>query len=381
ATPDRLLAATSGADDEDELSTACVVDIAQPELTITYSASFAGRIGAMSQLMVNDEQLRVLYVGPDSTSSIATFQLNAASAAQPSGVCALGAGPDYYDEAKLFSASAPELFVSSARSTQLERLRFDASGACPDRSAYGPESRGVAFRELGRERLLVLGPTDLRLYNSASPPEAAALARAEVQARNAPGDREVLQIMPLTAAPESQLASVLSTSADFHSRYELLTLSDSTLSVRGVLDTRGAPKNVALLGRTLVAVSSTELRTFDARDLDAPRALGQLELAEHYREVFGLGDHVARIRQHPAVLPPGERARAVRDDLQVLPLGGSVPVASLPVESDGLWFQRGSVLVNAQLSIAEYGTESERKAGVAIQLYDLSDPDAPRKAG
>ena len=388
ATPERLLAATSGADQEDDLSTVSAVDITQSELRIAYSTSFVGRIGTTSQLMVSDDQLRVLYVSPDSASSIATFQLDTAPAAQPSGVCTLGAGPDYSDEAYLFSANAPELFVSSAGSTQLERVRFDASGACPDRSAYGPESRGVALHELEHERVLVLGASDLRLYDSASPPEAALLARAEVEARLATGDREVLQVTPLQqpaaasdGTNEPLLASVLSTSPDYHSRYELLTLSDATLSARGVLDTRGAPKDVALLGRTLVAVSSTELRTFDARDLDRPRALGQLELAERYREVFALGDYVVRIRQHPAVLPPGERARAVHDDLQVMPRGGSEAVASLPVESEGLWFQLRSVLVNAQLTIAEYGSESERKARVAIQAYDVSDPAAPRRAG
>ena len=389
ATPEQLLLATQRADNEDEVFTVTALDMSQPELRVAYSNSLAGRVGPTTQLMISGDQLRVSFIDAANASSVATLQLHAAPSAAPSGVCTIGDAARYQLEPQLFSASTRELFASDAAAPQLERLTFDASGRCPERSALGPESRAFALHELARERLLVLGADDVRLYDSASPAESALLARAAVSARCAAGAQQALQITTLQqpaaagdGTDEPLLASVRSSSSDYSGRYELLTLSDATLTARGQLDVRGTPSSVALIGRSLVAVSSTGLRAFDAHSLDAPLALGQLELAEHYRDVFGFGEHVARVRQHPAVLPPGERSRAVRDDLQILHRD-TVPelVASLPVESEGQWLQLGSLLVNAQVSIAQQGTESERKARVTIQVYDLNNPAAPRKAG
>jgi hypothetical protein len=185
---------------------------------------------------------------------------------------------------------------------------------------------------------------------------------------------------PTTAGdgtPEPLLVSLPQYGPELNGRFQLLTLSDHTLTTRAAIDQRGTAEGIALFGRTLVTVSSTQLSTFDARDLNAAVELGQVELAENYRHVFGFGEHVVRIREHPSVLAPEERGRRVQDDLQVLRRSdGQDVIASLPVESVGTWLQVGPVLVNAQLSVAEYGDEYTRKARVAIQAYDLSDPGA-----
>jgi hypothetical protein len=387
ATPDRLLAATVGDEVGDPHATVTTVDITQPELSVAFTASFPGEVGPKTQLELNANQLRVLYIEPETRASrVATFQLGPSSSSVASGICSLGSTSIYDLDSSLFSAAAGELFVSNAHGeAQLEQLAFDASGACPVRTSVGSDSRSFALQTPEPDRLLALGSGVLRLYDT---DRMAVLAQAPVSAQPAVSSQESLQLARLRqpiAAPdgtsEALLTSVLSSSPEHSGRYELLTMSGSTLTPRGRLDVRGSPERIALVGRSLVAVSSTQLSTFDSGDLNAPVALGQLELAERYPHVFGFDEHIARIRQHPVALPPGERNTAVRDDLQVLARRQHDLLATLPVESEGQWLQIGALLVNAQLSIAQYGSESERKARVAVQAYDLSDPTRPRKAG
>lgn len=380
ATPQQLLAATQQQFAADFRVN--VIDMLSPELTLQLSAPLAGTVSTPTQMVVDHDQLRVLYRDPTGTTAIATFDLSSASASS-TGHCDTGSTAFFTPEARLFSSDASSYFHSDG---QLERFSFDAAGSCATPTSFGAGTRSYALHELAPARLLALSADALDLYDSA---QARLLAHAPL-ARPLGSASELQPIQfsrlptPVAAGdgtPEPALVSVPYLGGEEHGRFQLQTLSDHTLTARASIAQRGYPRTTALFGRTLLTVSSTELHTYDLRDLANPIEQGQLELAESYPYLFSLGDYVARVRSHPWVLPPDERALSVQDDLQVLSNAQSAPIASLPVESIGEWVQVGSVLANLQLSVADYGNGLNPTARITLQAYDLRDPAHPRRAG
>ncbi|HET8938681.1 MAG TPA: hypothetical protein VFN67_34785 [Polyangiales bacterium] len=374
ATSQQLLAATQS-DDNFRVN---VIDMTS--LTQVFSAKLPGRVAQPTQMIIDHAQLRVLYQDISGTSAIETFDLSSPGAYAPTGHCALDSMAFFSAEARLFSSYVSSFFHSEG---ELERFAFDVNGNCGPPTTFGADTRSYALQELGPTRLLTLGTDAVSLYDSqGTQPLARAALEVPLSAASAVRTLQLSQL-PGTSAP--QLVGVPYAGHETQGRFQLLTLADDTLSARASLRQRGYPETTALLGRTLLTVSSTELHAYDVQDLDRPVAQGELELAESYPYLFGFGDYVARVRSHPWVLPPEERAVSVQDDLQVLRRSATgergAPIASLPVESVGEWVQVGPVLVNLQLSVADYGNGVDPIARITVQAYDLRDPKAPRKAG
>lgn len=394
ATPEKLLVATAPAPNR---STVTVLDIAAGQLTTSFTATLAGHASRFStRLALSGDRLRVSYSANDTGFiAIDTFDLSLQPTAAAVGHCVTTTQPGYWEyDALAFDASTDDLFSSKTEPNgELVQLMLDADGGCLDQVAYGPDSRSSQLHASGVDRMLGYGPIGLSMYETGPAATEQPVARAALPGPftggNASGPIQLLDLPRPLAAPngtlEPQLAVIPNNSWPIASGFQLFTLSDRTITPRAALDLRARPDSVALLAPALVAASATELRTFDARDLNAPVGLGQLELAEQYYELFRFGDYIARIRVDPYVGPPEERARLVHDDLQVLRrsdvASGAPPVASLPVEPLGKWLQVGQVLVNAQLRGGPADSFGEPASEITLQVYDLSDTTQPRKAG
>jgi hypothetical protein len=368
-----------------EPSRVLVIDGAAAELRVVYETTVPTEMDPYRDaLTIDGDKLRVLYQGADRP-AIDTFDLTKDDANGRSGRCEPEPSEYYtYFSNALFSTRDHALFATTGG--ELCQFTFDATGNCPNKRCFGNQSGAYALHIPAAQRLLAISYY-ISLYDTASSALPPVLARADTRDRyddyqeQVPQPIQVLNLdEPATAAdgtPEPWLVGLLYYSSDLPAYFQLLSASDRTLTPRSAISEEAFPENLALYGRTLVTLSSMRLRTFDVRDLQAPRELGALDLNALYEEPVRFGDYIARLRIGESIggPEPTEREREV----QVVRLAATdePPVASWPAEHRD-WLKAENLL----LGIERYAVSAEREMiGLSIQAYDLSDPAEPRWTG
>jgi hypothetical protein len=264
-------------------------------------------------------------------------------------------------------------------------MRLGGLGQCGERRAFGPGSVSRELQLAGPERLLALSNDALRLYDTSTATGPALLATAALaESYLGTKAKQPIQVTALAtpSAAEDRLVGLPYYGDEPYGYFQLFTLSDNTLTARGVIEEHGFPQDVTRVGRSLVTVSSTQLRTFDAAALDDLSAPGALQLdALYYIKDFTFDEVVARIRFTPFSPqingPQPTSASVARNDLQITETDTLTPLASLPVEATGGWEKVDELLVNFQFQLLSW---NEQSAIADLQVYDLGDPLKPRRA-
>jgi hypothetical protein len=155
---------------------------------------------------------------------------------------------------------------------------------------------------------------------------------------------------------------------DLPATFQLFSASRDTLTARGSITPYDLPNGLALYGSTLVTLSYAQLRTFDIHTLDAPTQLGTLDLHATYTDLHRFGDYLARLYVSPRI--EGPEPSIAMTEVQVIRFDATSerPIATWPAFESSTLARVGDNLV------------VELHAGM-IQVYDLSDPARPRKAG
>lgn len=152
------------------------------------------------------------------------------------------------------------------------------------------------------------------------------------------------------------------------------TFSDHTLSLRGTLTGLRGPMNVSLEStdaRDITLLGEFDVLTLDAHDPDHLSVTAAVDRAPNYSAVFRVGQNLARVHS---------------------PRGGPAtePVSSVELIADGDTPQLAPVLgrfsVPSTAAIYAYGDRlvtltADPVIGTELDVYDVSDPTAPRREG
>ena len=160
-----------------------------------------------------------------------------------------------------------------------------------------------------------------------------------------------------------------------HSGLRILDVSDPDAPVvRGSIETPGQAKSVAVSGaRAVVADHMAGIDVIDVSDVDAPAAIGSVYTDGYARDVAIAGARAYGV-DHPAGFYVLDLARA--DPLEPV---GSLQSASAPrhVEllSPGVAVLVGGVPYDPLRALRDAAADNPRGT---LQVYDVSDPAAPR---
>lgn len=370
-----------------------VIDGSGPELRTAYETSVPG--GEVQALAIDGPKLRVAYSRnlPDGWTSPAvdTFDLTKDDALGRVGRCDLGRSnnPDYgtFFSGTLYSKSDHALFAGDGGLGRTYQIPFNASGKCPLRRTLDNDE-SASFHLPAPQRLLALNQRNLRLFNTARSATVPLLASAPIEHYYYYYDTvKPIQVFGLAQAatapdgtPEPWLVGL-----PYYDEYtglaegafQLFSASHRTLTARSTIYEYARTGDLAVFNNTLVTLSSVGLRTFDLSDLDQPKQLGSLDLEVVFSGDLRFGDYFVRFRSSPLSGPP-TGVEPVRDVLlERIDAVGQTPIASWRVRRDSTWLKADDLLLEARWIF----TSSALSPYLTVQVYDLSDPARPRKAG
>lgn len=180
---------------------------------------------------------------------------------------------------------------------------------------------------------------------------------------------------------------------------QLFTFSDQSLSVRGVIKEESSVKRSFMAQpETIANLAASELSLFDASKPDTLAESGRLNLNPVYSDLMLFGNYAIRVKtdEHytdnqildvPPVYETGEKETEAEKNrpipmktLEVIALdqnpNTAVPLAVLEIPAAAELYHLKNLLVTI-----EWQWEDHRSTEAHFQVYDLSDPEHPRKAG
>ena len=177
---------------------------------------------------------------------------------------------------------------------------------------------------------------------------------------------------------------------------QLLTFSDHTLTLRGVMDHGTAVRrSFSTDGTTTANLSEEQLSLFDTTNPDQPKELGRVDVAPNYSQVFVFGEYVARVKNRSLYYSYQSTPMSVeppKTQVQLLPrtadLDTAVTKASFEVPANAELVQVGDLLLSVAISAVandnaklDANGNAQPEYDSAIDVYDLSSPAHPRARG
>ncbi|HTN83968.1 MAG TPA: hypothetical protein VL242_09790, partial [Sorangium sp.] len=160
---------------------------------------------------------------------------------------------------------------------------------------------------------------------------------------------------------------------------QIFTFSDTTLTRRGLMEHGTPVRRTFRAGDVATAnVSEEELTLYDQEALDTTEKLGRLELAPDYVKVLAFGDYRVRMKVPYDLYwnPPANRMIKA----EVVPTAGiaqlAEPVATFDLPLNAEFHQVGNLLVSLTSTFENWVGKVTH-----VEVIDLSDPTAPRRAG
>jgi hypothetical protein len=367
-----------------------VIDGSGPDLLTVYETSVPGT--DVQALAIDGPKLRVAYSrnlkDGSSIPGVDTFDLTKDDAFGRAGRCDLGLSPDpeysTHFSATFYSNSEHTLFAGDRGQDRTYLIPFNAAGKCPLRRVLDT-AHSKAFHMPAPQRLLAVNSRNLRIFDTARSATVPLLASAPIEHFYYYTETvKPIQVFGLTHAataldgtPEPWLVGL-----PYYDEYgvtlgafQLFSASARTLTARSTIYEYARTGDLALFDSTLVTMSSEGLRTFDISDLNQPKPLGSLDLDVGVEYRFG--DYSVRTRSAPASGPPEDIDSVQEVLLERIDAVGQTPIASWPVRRNSTWLKADDLLLEARWIF----TASALSPYLTLQVYDLSDPTRPRKAG
>lgn len=174
----------------------------------------------------------------------------------------------------------------------------------------------------------------------------------------------------------------------YESGIQLVDMSEDTLSLRGVAPQVGEARRGLLVNGALFGVSDNAVQTFDIADRDAPKPLGNLELARNISSIRVMGDSMLRFgsdwwTERTTLDFVALGAVDVAEPLGDLDLSAVAPLANT---CERQAYFEGNVFVHGDYAYVPqriYSTGASGESAQYLRFYvaDLRDRTAPRIVG
>lgn len=397
-TDQRLYITRSPRDDQGDAlgpSQVQVVDIGAPGGAITIGARFelAGFLGDRRQMDEYDGVLRSVSQ-PVSWNSqepavLQTFRVSSSSDVQP--LASLPVPPSVW-------LDGPRLY---ARGDTLNT--FDLSDPAAPRQAGTLDTAGRLYHvEPAGKRVYTLAQGDepslirVSLFDVEDVAQPALLGRVEFG-----GDPVIFDEQPnRMAQPASILADAglllvplrgarlePAPSCGDVSGIQLIGVTATTLTTRGLARSIGGPGRMLAQAGTLIGIDEDTVQTYDIQDRDAPIGVGRAEVARAITGVRRVGDRLLRFGfegstwQSTVDLTAVERAGAAEPELDLTALLGEAPGACGRLESTSGGFTRGAYTFVSRHSEGYDEVLGDHALTLGLYAFDLGDAATSRAAG
>ena len=389
------------------------VDISDPSGALVAGVSFdvSGPIEHSWQLDELDGVLRVISQprgwGSGQSPLLETFRINSSSDVQRAGSLSIPLHETYevldrvrFDTTRAYAGTSQKRHpVNVLDLSNPDAPRLAGQLDLPGR-LYHLEPSGNRLLALGNSAGNGDGSLSLSLFDVEDPAASTLLGRVAFgdQWDRLPEDLSedndtvsVLREQGLVLVPFTGIKSDAASCEDaYGSGIQLLDMSDTTLTRRGVAPQVGSARRVLLQGDQLYGVGDGSVQAFDISDRDAPLPLSRLDVARDVSGVRVLGDDVLRLgsdqpsSQSTLDLTPlsraGEPEPAARLDLSAL-------LVEDPPACGGTWAWSGQVFVRgdyAYLPRYVQATDPQsrlREQQLTLYVVDIGDRSAPRAVG
>jgi hypothetical protein len=416
ATPDVLIVARWDWSADDEGSRVALIDISDPsgQMVEGGEVAVAGRVESQFNLDIHGDILRVVSGstwGGTNTNHLQTYDVSDLNNLVPVDHQTFGDNEQLY--ATLFLGNKA-FFVTYFRVDPFHAFSIDDDGMAAEQSEFIVSGWNDFFRAtFDASRLVGIGINDeegqtlsVSLYDitdltNPSP----LLAREEVDADQSWSEanwdhrafsvlEDVTSVMSPGADPVEETGLVLlpfSGWSDNDSGYtaavQIFSFSETTLTRRGLM-VHGTPVRRSFQPDDDLTANLSEaaLSFFDTADPDTPAALGEVELAPNYTDVFAFGDYRARLKNNRDTysywwggdvdLPPSR--------VDIIPADEhpdtATPVAGFEVPADATLYATGDLLVATRFVPVETDTWPYTYEA-HLTVFDLSMPAMPVEAG
>jgi hypothetical protein len=424
ATTDVLLVAAQDWSRNSQQSTVTVVDISSPDGTMVKGGTItaAGTVQNKFNMDAYEGVLRVVSgVAWNGTQEnhLETFDLSDMKALDPIDHCTFGSGEML--NATLFLQERA-FFVTFFRKDPFHSFSIDAQGRCIEHNEFVVSGWNDFFRPtLGDTRLIGVGTNvttnpdgttsnsqqlSVSLYDATdvANPEPL-LARADVDAGDysyseAQWDDRAFSVIEDVADAKAadgtaETGLVLlpfqgwdNQGQTYVAQVQLLTFSDHTLTLRGVMNQGSAVRrSFPVEAATTANLSDDQLSLFDTSNADKPKELGRVDVAPNYSKLFVFGDYVARVTDASlyfswsgttSVAPPKSTVEVLERSAD---LESSATAASFKVPAGAELIQVGDLLVSVQIENATPQNGTTPAYHSTIDVFDLADPTHPKARG
>jgi hypothetical protein len=392
-----------------------LLDIANVDGHITRGPSVMvpGLVSSKFNLDLHAGVLRVVSSdrgwGGNTGNRLNTFDARVPGQLTPIAECAFGAGQQLF--ATLFLHDRA-FFVTYLRQDPFHSFSIDAAGRCREESEFIVSGWNDFFKPTFDERRLIgIGTDDaegnrkvaVSLYDITDLRNPNPLvAREVVESKNSYStaswdDKAYSVIEGGVSIPSAKDPSILETGlvllpfVGYDDTYQhtkagvqIYTFSERTLTRRGVMDHGTmADRSFQPQAGLTANLSDTTLSLFDTASADAPVERGRVELAPSYTAVHEYGTHLVRIRDTrgsyrgwwTSATPPSAYAEVItaQGDPDAAPT-----LASIAMPAGSRTFKVGTLFVVVTTE-SKCSSDADCKHSSVLQVYDLTDPLAPRQ--